>query len=67
MITRPSILARQLLKPGRCGVGDLIAEQVLDYLKHGTVRGAVEHARGEWELLAAMGPYISLGEKFGSF
>jgi len=45
----------------------MIAEQVLDYLKHGTVRGAVNMPAVSAELLAAIGPYISLGEKIGLF
>jgi len=49
------------------GVATMIAEQVLDYLKHGTVRGAVNMPAVSAELLAAIGPYISLGEKIGLF
>ena len=45
----------------------MIAEQVLDYLKHGTVRGAVNMPAVTAELLAAIGPYITLGEKIGLF
>src|SRR5262249_53572068 len=49
------------------GVATMIAEQILDYLKHGTVRGAVNMPAVSAELLAAIGPYISLGEKIGLF
>lgn len=49
------------------GVATMIAEQVLDYLKHGTVRGAVNMPAVSAELLAAIGPYITLGEKIGLF
>jgi D-3-phosphoglycerate dehydrogenase len=49
------------------GVATMIAEQVLDYLKHGTVRGAVNMPAVSSELLAAIGPYITLGEKIGLF
>jgi D-3-phosphoglycerate dehydrogenase len=49
------------------GVATMIAEQVLDYLKHGTVRGAVNMPSVSAELLAAIGPYITLGEKIGLF
>jgi len=49
------------------GVATMIAEQVLDYLKHGTVLGAVNMPAVSAELLAAIGPYISLGEKIGLF
>jgi D-3-phosphoglycerate dehydrogenase len=49
------------------GVATMIAEQVLDYLRHGTVRGAVNMPAVSAELLAAIGPYIALGEKIGLF
>ena len=49
------------------GVATMIAEQVLDYLIQGTVRGAVNMPAVSAELLAAIGPYITLGEKIGLF
>jgi D-3-phosphoglycerate dehydrogenase len=49
------------------GVATMIAEQVLDYLRDGTVRGAVNMPAVSAELLAAIGPYITLGEKIGLF
>ena len=49
------------------GVATMIAEQVLDYLKTGTIRGAVNMPAVSAELLAAIGPYITLGEKIGLF
>ncbi|HXG91640.1 MAG TPA: phosphoglycerate dehydrogenase [Blastocatellia bacterium] len=49
------------------GVATMIAEQVLDYLKHGAVRGAVNMPAVTAELLAVIGPYITLGEKMGLF
>jgi D-3-phosphoglycerate dehydrogenase / 2-oxoglutarate reductase len=49
------------------GVATMIVEQVLDYLKDGTVRGAVNMPAVSAELLAAIGPYITLGEKVGLF
>lgn len=49
------------------GVATMIAEQVLDYLKNGTIRGAVNMPAVSAELLAAIGPYITLGEKIGLF
>jgi D-3-phosphoglycerate dehydrogenase / 2-oxoglutarate reductase len=49
------------------GVATMIAEQVLEFLKHGTVRGAVNMPAVSAELLAAIGPYIMLGEKIGLF
>ena len=48
-------------------VATMIAEQALDYLKHGTVRGAVNVPAVSAELLAVIGPYITLGEKIGLF
>jgi D-3-phosphoglycerate dehydrogenase len=44
-----------------------IAEQIADYLTTGTIRNAVNVPSIPAELLAALGPYISLGEKIGSF
>lgn len=44
-----------------------IAEQIVDYLVNGTIRNAVNVPSIPAELLAALGPYISLGEKLGSF
>jgi D-3-phosphoglycerate dehydrogenase len=49
------------------GVATMIAEQVRDYLKHGTVRGAVNMPAVSAELLAAIGPHITLAEKIGLF
>jgi D-3-phosphoglycerate dehydrogenase len=49
------------------GVATMIAEQVLDFLKHGTIRGAVNMPAVSAELLEAIGPYIVLGEKIGLF
>jgi D-3-phosphoglycerate dehydrogenase / 2-oxoglutarate reductase len=48
-------------------VATMIAEQLLDYLKHSTVRGAVNMPAVSGELLAVIGPYITLGEKIGLF
>ncbi|MBI5887797.1 MAG: phosphoglycerate dehydrogenase [Deltaproteobacteria bacterium] len=44
-----------------------IAEQIADYLSTGTIRNAVNVPSIPAELLTALGPYISLGEKLGSF
>jgi D-3-phosphoglycerate dehydrogenase len=49
------------------GVATMIAEQVLDYLVNNAVRGAVNAPSVSAELLEVIGPYISLGEKIGSF
>lgn len=44
-----------------------IAEQIADYLLNGTIRNAVNVPSIPAELLAALGPYISLGDKLGAF
>ncbi len=44
-----------------------IAEQIADYLSSGTIRNALNVPSVPAELLTALGPYISLGEKLGSF
>jgi len=44
-----------------------IAEQIADYLTTGTIRNAINVPSIPSELLSALGPYISLGEKIGSF
>jgi D-3-phosphoglycerate dehydrogenase / 2-oxoglutarate reductase len=49
------------------GVATMIAEQVRDYLQDGSVRGAVNMPAVSAELLAIIGPYITLGEKIGLF
>ncbi|MEW6128909.1 MAG: phosphoglycerate dehydrogenase [Acidobacteriota bacterium] len=49
------------------GVATIIAEQVSDYLQSGAVRGAVNMPAVSAELMAVIGPYITLGEKLGSF
>ncbi|HMG32452.1 MAG TPA: phosphoglycerate dehydrogenase [Blastocatellia bacterium] len=49
------------------GVATLIAEQVRDYLRNGEVRGAVNMPSVSAELLASIGPYITLAEKIGLF
>lgn len=44
-----------------------IAEQIADYLTTGTIRNAVNVPSVPADLLAALGAYITLGEKLGSF
>lgn len=44
-----------------------IADQIADYLTTGTIRNAVNVPSVPAELLAALNPYIALGEKLGSF
>ncbi|MDH4226645.1 MAG: phosphoglycerate dehydrogenase [Deltaproteobacteria bacterium] len=43
-----------------------VAEQMVDYLTTGTVRNAVNVPSVSGDVLAAIGPYITLGEKLGS-
>ncbi len=44
-----------------------VAGQIADYLTNGTIRNAVNVPSIPAEQLSALGPYISLGEKLGSF
>ncbi|MBI5114857.1 phosphoglycerate dehydrogenase [Candidatus Poribacteria bacterium] len=44
-----------------------IAEQIADYLLHGTLRNAVNVPTVSPELLAYISPYLALGEKLGKF
>lgn len=44
-----------------------IAEQIVDYLVKGTIRNAVNVPSVPAELLASLGPYITLAEKLGIF
>jgi D-3-phosphoglycerate dehydrogenase len=43
-----------------------IAEQIIDYLKNGTIVNAVNVPSITGELLTKLGPYLSLGEKIGT-
>ncbi|MFH0926864.1 MAG: phosphoglycerate dehydrogenase [bacterium] len=43
-----------------------IAEQIIDYLKNGVIRNAVNAPSIPFELLKEMKPYITLAEKLGS-
>jgi D-3-phosphoglycerate dehydrogenase len=65
VITTPHLGAST--QEAQLSVATLIAEQVRDYLQHGTVRGAVNVPSVSSELLAVIGPYITLGEKLGLF
>ena len=49
------------------GVATILAEQFVDYFKRGAIRGAVNAPSVTAETLAAIGPYIALGEKLGLF
>ncbi|MCK4847164.1 MAG: phosphoglycerate dehydrogenase, partial [Deltaproteobacteria bacterium] len=44
-----------------------VAEQIVEFLQTGSVRNAVNVPSVPAELLASLGPYITLGEKLGSF
>ncbi|MGH9826059.1 MAG: phosphoglycerate dehydrogenase [Blastocatellia bacterium] len=48
-------------------VANIVADQLIDYFKHGSVRGAVNVPAISSEVLAAIGPFITLGEKIGQF
>ncbi|MDP2168227.1 MAG: phosphoglycerate dehydrogenase [Thermodesulfovibrionales bacterium] len=48
-------------------VATAVAEQVVDYLVHGTIRNAVNFPSIPAEQLPRLQPYISLAEKLGSF
>src|SRR5262249_32231821 len=49
------------------GVAVILAEQFVDYFKRSAIRGAVNVPSVTAETLAAIGPYIALGEKLGLF
>jgi len=49
------------------GVAVTIAEQMIDFLINGTVRGAVNVPSINADLLAEIQPYLTLGEKIASF
>jgi D-3-phosphoglycerate dehydrogenase len=48
-------------------VAVLIAEQISDFLKKGTIRNSVNFPSVAGELLPVLRPFLSLGEKLGSF
>lgn len=51
----------------QAGVAVLIAEQMAEYLVRGTIRGAVNFPAIGAEQLEQLRPYLSLGQKLGSF
>ncbi|MBK6313416.1 MAG: phosphoglycerate dehydrogenase [Blastocatellia bacterium] len=51
----------------QAGVAVLIAEEMAEYLVRGTIRGAVNFPAIGPEQLEQIRPYLSLGEKLGSF
>lgn len=48
-------------------VAVLIAEQICDFLKKGTIRNSVNFPSVSAELLPVLRPYLALGEKLGAF
>jgi D-3-phosphoglycerate dehydrogenase len=48
-------------------VAVLIAEQISDFLKKGTIRNSVNFPSVSGELLPTLKPYLELGEKLGAF
>jgi D-3-phosphoglycerate dehydrogenase / 2-oxoglutarate reductase len=42
-----------------------VAEQIIDYLKNGTIRNAVNVPSVTGELLKKLGPYLFLGDRMG--
>lgn len=65
VITTPHLGAST--QEAQLGVATMIAEQILDFLESGAIRGAVNMPAVSAELLAVIGPYITLGEKIGLF
>jgi D-3-phosphoglycerate dehydrogenase len=65
VITTPHLGAST--QEAQLGVATMIAEQVLEYLESGAVHGAVNVPSVSAELLTAIGPYITLGQKLGLF
>jgi len=49
------------------GVAIQVAEQIVDFLKNGTIRNAANAPSMEAELLAVMRPYLFIAEKIGKF
>lgn len=52
-------------KEAQTNVAVAVAEQVIDYLHNGTVKNAVNAPSVAGEVLAKVGPYITLGGKMG--
>ncbi|MBI4639588.1 MAG: phosphoglycerate dehydrogenase [Candidatus Tectomicrobia bacterium] len=51
----------------RDNVSIAVAEQLIDYFKHGRIRNAVNVISVDIELLPKLEPYLKLGEKLGAF
>jgi D-3-phosphoglycerate dehydrogenase len=54
-------------KEAQENVAVAIAEQVVDYLIHGTIRNAVNFPSVSADILPSLQPYINLAERLGSF
>ncbi len=53
-------------KEAQTNVAVQVAEQIIDYLKNGTVRNAVNVPSVSGELLKKLGPYLFLGDRMGA-
>jgi D-3-phosphoglycerate dehydrogenase / 2-oxoglutarate reductase len=52
-------------KEAQTNVAVQVAEQIIDYLKNGTIRNAVNVPSVTGELLKKLGPYLFLGDRMG--
>ncbi len=52
-------------KEAQTNVAVQVADQIIDYLKNGTIRNAVNVPSVTGELLKRLGPYLFLGERMG--
>jgi D-3-phosphoglycerate dehydrogenase len=53
-------------REAQTNVAVAVADQIIDYLKNGTIRNAVNVPSVTGELLEKLGPYLYLGERIGS-
>jgi D-3-phosphoglycerate dehydrogenase len=65
MITTPHLGAST--DEAQENVAQAVAEQIVDYLIHGTIRNAVNIPSVSADLLPELQPYMNLAEKLGSF
>ncbi|HDK16929.1 MAG TPA: phosphoglycerate dehydrogenase, partial [Nitrospirae bacterium] len=54
-------------KEAQENVAVAVAEQIVDYLKHGTIRNAVNFSSVSADVLPQLQPYINLAERLGGF
>ena len=52
-------------REAQTNVAVAVADQVIDYLKNGTIRNAVNVPSVTGELLTKLGPFLSIGDKLG--